>query len=1174
MLFRGRWGSSAALQGVGGFAYSGCVFVAADAGEDRVIYSASDLAAAARCEYALLRSFDARLGRGPDVSTDDELLARTAELGDQHEQRHLDELRQRRDVEEITVIGRPQYTVAGLTAAAEQTMRAIERRAPVIYQAAMFDGRFVGFADFLILEDSADGPRYRLRDTKLARSVKVEALLQLAAYAETLATAGVPVAPEVDLILGDGTAASYPIDELLPVYRPRRQALQRLLDAHLAAGAAVSWEDDEIRACFRCSECEVQVRAHDDLLLVAGMRVSQRARLIDAGITTRHDLAGHRGPVPELSKRAVASLTAQARLQIADRADGMPPYEVIDAQPLMVLPDADKGDLFFDFEGDPLWTVDGHEWGLEYLWGVLTVKDDFHPFWAHDRAEERQALTDFLAMVSTRRRRYRGMHIYHYAAYEKSTLLRLAGRYGVGESQVDALLREGVLVDLYPLVRKSIRVGTENYSIKSLEPLYMGNELRSGEVTTATASITEYARYCALRESGRIDDAATVLKEIEDYNRYDCRSTRRLRDWLVARAIDEGVPPRGPVPVSGGAADSAPVTDAPDRVERKLLKFAGDSVEARTPEQTAIAMFAAAKGFHKREDKPFWWGHFDRVNNPVDEWSDNTDVFIAETHEIVADWHTPPKARKPQRHIKLIGELANGALAKTMYALYDPPSPTGLGEDPERRAFGTVTVLECDNPEAPTEVIVCERQPNGGDPHTQVPFALTPGPPISTKPLQEAIAAAAATVADGLPNLRADAMTDLLLRRPPRTISGDPLPREGTAAETITGALLDLDSSYLAVHGPPGTGKTFTCAQVVATLVNRHGWRIGVVAQAHAVVENLFAGVINAGVAGTQVGKKLQTVSAGWTELGKDDYADFIAQPGGCVVGGTAWDFVSDNKIAADSLDLLVVEEAGQFSLANTIAVSRAARNLLLLGDPQQLPQVSQGTHPEPVDGSALDWLVDGHNTLPPERGYFLDLSYRMHPDVCGAVSRLSYDGRLHSQEAVTSARRLDGVAPGVRALVVDHDGNATESPEEAAAIAAAIDDLIGTPWTDEDGTRPLAQEDILVVTPYNAQVVLVRSRLDAAGLTQVRAGTVDKFQGQQAPVVFVSMTASSIGDVPRGIAFLLNRNRLNVAVSRAKYLAVIVRSAELTEYLPGTPDRLVELGAFLALGPCDTPTG
>jgi uncharacterized protein len=246
----------------------------------------------------------------------------------------------------------------------------------------------------------------------------------------------------------------------------------------------------------------------------------------------------------------------------------------------------------------------------------------------------------------------------------------------------------------------------------------------------------------------------------------------------------------------------------------------------------------------------------------------------------------------------------------------------------------------------------------------------------------------------------------------------------------------------------------------------------------------------------------------------------------------------------------------------------------MLLGDPQQLPQVSQGHHPEPVDASALGWLVDGHRTLPEELGYFLDRSHRMHPAVCQPVSRLSYEGRLHSEESRPAARRLDGQAAGVRVLSVPHDGNSTSSPEEAAEIVAATRLLLGSDWTDEDGTRPLGPGDVLVVAPYNAQVLLLQDYFEAAGLPEVAIGTVDKFQGRQAPVVFVSMTASSIDDVPRGISFLLNRNRLNVAVSRAKYLSIIVRSEALTEYLPATPDRLIELGAFLSLAPCDTETG
>jgi uncharacterized protein len=293
------------------------------------------------------------------------------------------------------------------------------------------------------------------------------------------------------------------------------------------------------------------------------------------------------------------------------------------------------------------------------------------------------------------------------------------------------------------------------------------------------------------------------------------------------------------------------------------------------------------------------------------------------------------------------------------------------------------------------------------------------------------------------------------------------------------------------------------------------------------------------------------------------------------VIGGTAWDFANGNRVPPGSLDLLVIEEAGQFCLANTIAVAPAATNLLLLGDPQQLPQVSQGTHPEPVDASALGWLVDGRHTLPDELGYFLDRSHRMHPELCAAVSRLSYNGRLRSVEQTTAARRLDGFEPGVHVLALDHDGNSTDSREEAEAIVAAITALLGSAWTDEHGTRPLTAADVLVVTPYNAQVVLLRRLLDEAGLHEVQAGTVDKFQGRQAPVVFISMVASSIAEVPRGISFLLNRNRLNVAVSRAKYAAVIVRSAMLTEYLPSTPAGLVELGAFLAMSSagCDKPT-
>ncbi|KGM00662.1 DEAD/DEAH box helicase, partial [Cellulomonas cellasea] len=460
---------------------------------------------------------------------------------------------------------------------------------------------------------------------------------------------------------------------------------------------------------------------------------------------------------------------------------------------------------------------------------------------------------------------------------------------------------------------------------------------------------------------------------------------------------------------------------------------------------------------------------------------------------------------------------------------------------------------------------------------------------------------------------------DLLRRVPPRTRSGAPLPAPDRAegggpryVEAITAALLDLDDSYLAVQGPPGTGKTYTGARVVAALVAR-GWRVGVVAQSHAVVENMLHALVAAGVGPDRIGKKPSEATdpgVPWRHLRTDaQFAALLAGPAagaggtpdafppaggggvhgdggsaagtGAVVGGTAWDLTSTGRVPRGSLDLLVVDEAGQLSLADTVACSVAARRLLLLGDPQQLPQVSQGVHPEPVDRSALGWLTDGHDTLPPHLGYFLAETWRLHPALCAAVSRLSYEGRLTSVPAAAE-RSLDGVAPGVHRVRVEHEGNAVASVEEAAAVVRLVRDLVGRRWRDPSAhapasavDRPLEAHDVLVVAPFNAQVWTVRRALDAAGLTATRVGTVDRFQGQEAPVVVLTTAASSPDDVPRGLEFLLDRNRVNVAVSRAQWCAFVVRADRLTDHLPSTPEALAQLGAFVGL--CEgapTPAG
>jgi uncharacterized protein len=1136
--------------------------------DDQVIYSASDLAAASRCEYALLRRFDAKLGRGPKLEVEeDDMLARTAELGDEHERRTLDELTARHG-DGVVRIGRPSYTLAAFRAAARATAEAFERRPAVVYQAALLDGRFVGLADFVVLSHTAAGDRYQVLDTKLARHAKIEALLQIAGYADALRTIGVPVAPTAGLILGDQSVVEYPVDDLIPVYRQQRDQLQALLDHHLGSGEPVAWADPSVRACMRCEFCVPNVVDDDDLLLVAGMRMTQRGTLMAEDISTVADLAASTGTVDGMAASTVAGLRTQARLQVLERDTGVPQFEIADAEALGALPATDPGDLFFDFEGDPLWTDDGVMWGLEYMWGVLETGGKFRPMWAEDRRTERNAFVDFLEMVRRRRNRYPGMHIYHYAPYERSTLLRLASRYGVGEDEVDDLLRADVLVDLFPIVRSSLRVGAPSYSLKALEPLYMGSELRSGEVTNAAASITQYERYRTLRDDGRDDEAAGVLKEIRDYNEYDCRSTRRLRDWLLLRAFECGVTHLTRPAAAGEAVPPL------DETAQALCDFAGDGLSSdRTREQKAAALLNAARGYYQRERKPYWWAHFQRLNHPADEWGDTSGVFLVEDAVVEEAWHKPPRKQKRRRHVRLAGVLQGGMLDGRPQALYDRPAPPGLDDEhPDRRAAHDVTVLETTEVDGvPVEVLVEELEPDGGQ-FTHLPMALTPAKPIRTAKLEEAIeelaADAASTVRDG--RLPRCAVTDILCRATPTTRTGGDLPRHDDDVTSITAALLDLDRSYVAVHGPPGTGKTYTAARVIKALVNDHGWCVGVVAQSHSVVAHLLNKIVDAGVDPTLVAKKPghdAQATDRFHVIRDDEYAAFLDTHSACVIGGTAWDFANDGRVAPSRLDLLTIDEAGQFSLGNTIAVARSARNILLLGDPQQLGQVSTGSHPEPVDHSALGWLMAGHDVLPAEYGYFLEQTHRMHPDVCRVVSALSYDNRLVAH-AKTAARTLAGHAPGVRTLSVDHQGRSTASVEEATVIVAEIANLIGGEWSDEEGSRKLQQSDVLVVAPYNAQVLQLRAQLEAARLSNVLVGTVDKLQGREAPVVFISMTASAIDDIPRGMPFLLNRNRLNVAISRAEYLAVIVRSPLLTEYLPSTPAGLVDLGAFLSLAP------
>ena len=1177
--------------------------------EHRLIWSASDLKAAADCEFAWLRQIDAKLGRCELVEDPrDAMLERAAALGDAHEARTLEAYRQQYGAGVVEIARASSADAQALARAVGQTHEALaDPTARVVFQAAFAADDFVGFADFLVRD--AEGA-WCVQDTKLARVARVTALMQLAAYVDQLDAQGFARADAVDLLLGDGSTSTHAVSDLLPLFEVRRARLRALVDdRRIDSGAtteAIRWGDPRgelaVRACGRCAACEAEVVAHRDLLLVAGMRPATRDRLRDAGIETIDRLAGDAAKPARMSDETWLRLRTQARLQVLTERDdpAVPRFEVVNPSALGAMPRPDVGDIFFDFEGDPLYSearLDGRvAWGIDYLFGWVDMREQYTSLWAHDLDSEREALERFCDVVALRRRANPHMHIYHYAPYEPTHLAAMAARHGVREAEVDRLLREEVFVDLYPIVKNAVRVGSRSYSIKKLEPLYMGDEVRTQDVQRGDDSIIRYVEARQHAAAGRDAAAQQILDDLADYNRYDCVSTRRLRDWLVERARESRALPAAPDERHGDAYEPSPRATAlvaraeTLREQRQTAAPSGASSDdgSAVRDEAALRLAAAAIDYYPREARAFWQAHFERLREPASLWGETRDVVVIDVRrsDLIDDWHTPSGSRVHRRRIEIRGSVAPGTRLRQgarPFALYPAPAPF-----PNEASNRWIHVPhEVEVVEVLDDGAVIDEYAVAGQTWHELPIALTPSPPPPAGAQQGAIN----EWADGLlrgENLVAaadgafpiDPATDILRGLRADHHSGRVVSSAiGSDIDAIVFSLLSVPT-YVAVQGPPGTGKTYVGSHVIARLVNDHGWKVGVVAQSHAVVENMLDRVVAAGVPAAGVGKVLKggerADEKAFTVLPRNGLAAFQqAKSKGYVIGGTAWDFANVTRVGRRALDLLVVDEAGQFSLASTVAVSMSARRLLLLGDPQQLPQVSQGTHPAPIDTSALGWLMQGEPVLPPGHGYFLAQTWRLHPEVARPVSELSYNRKLRAREG-TQLRSIEGIAPGVHSVPVEHRGNATESVEEAEEVLRVVRDAVGRAFTDisiDDDqvatpldARPLTQHDIIVVAPYNAQQQLVEQTLARGGFPDVRVGTVDKFQGQEAAVAIMTLGASSGRDAPRGPEFLLLQNRLNVGISRAKVAAFVVHSPGLLDDLPFQAESVARLSAFARL--------
>ena len=1116
------------------------------------MFSASDVANFLACHHLLTLDLAQAAGKIKKPFFYDPSVELLRELGARHEQAYLSHLiDQGLDVANI----RRDLPWAEGTA---QTADALRRGVSVIYQATFQNGPWHGRSDFLIRvpKPSQLGPwSYEPLETKLARSTKAGALVQLCFYADLLSQIQGVQPDWVHTALGSGTEAEkYHLEQYIAYFRKVKR------DFEAAYNQLPNSYPEPVEHCDVCSWstlCDKRRHTDDDLSLVPGTTRNQRKVLVTHGVTTVASLAAFNlGPKPKvdgIGSTALVRIYNQARLQVEARTQDELLYELLEpTEPnigLAALPPPSAGDVFLDLEGDPF----AFQTGLEYLMGVLTVPEQrggepsYQGLLSFDRTNEKDAFSKFIALVMERWQKHSGMHVYHYAAYEPTQIKRMAGQHGICIDEVDQLLKARIFVDLYRVVRQGVRASVESYSIKKIEELYKFK--RAAPARDSVLALQAFASALALGDPH--DVPADILRSIESYNRDDCFSAWHLRAWLEQRRLELETKtgtalPRPTFKQEEEEKLSPEIQQVRALMERLTSGLPADETEW-TPEHRAVWLLAQMLEYHRREDKSAWWEYFRQCDLTDDE--------------VVED----KNALGCLKYVGPIGQVKRSIVHRYSF----PPQDHSIDRarqvhDPKTRASaGTVVAIDDLN-----GTIDIKRGTASAVPH---PPALIPQNVLGAEAQHDSLMRLGIWVAEnGISGPGPfQAARDLLLRHPLRISLANLENMFGRNEEMTKAARQEMRSlcaqpSVLPLQGPPGSGKSYTGARMIAELV-RCGHRIGITAVSHKVISNLLQYACSAARAdniqlnAVQKANETDGCADRMVEQVSENEEVFDALRSRTirVVAGTPWLWARGDM--TDSVDVLFVDEAGQMSLADVLAISQAAKSFVLLGDPQQLNQPQQGVHPPGVDVSALAHLLNGRATIEPEKGLFLKETWRLHPDICAFTSELFYDARLTARpenrnQRLNTKRPLDGT--GLRYIPVRHNGNQSESPEEVEKVSELINNLLasGATWTDKTGGQaPLKLEDILVVAPYNAQVSALAKALPVGA----RVGTVDKFQGQQAPIVIYSMTTSSPEDAPRGMEFLYSLNRLNVAISRAQCVAVIVASPALFQVECKTPRQI-----------------
>jgi len=996
---------------------------------------------------------------------------------------------------------------------------------------------------------------YMALDTKLSRETKAGSLMQLCLYSEMLCEIQGVMPDEMFVVTpGEELEAKagfneecYRVDDYQAYYRLVRS---KLLDA-LGNVQAYPEPVGHCDVCRWWESCNQKRHDDDHLSLVANITRSQRKDLEKIGVSTMKDLSSV--DVSEFKKlpsgtnlKSLELSKEQARVQVEAREGGaliseFMPFE--DGRGLSRLPEPSPGDIFFDIEGDRF--VGRH--GLEYLFGLTYMENNdqkYQGFWATKPTQERTAFRELVEFLLERKKQYPDFHIYHYAAYETGAVKRLAQRYSLYEEEIDNLLRANKFIDLYGIVRQGIRASVEKYSIKDLEA-FTGYERKIdlGEMITHKRSLEHNL------ELSRFSDITDEMKEaVRIYNQDDTDSTYVLRNWLEAKR-DEAIAAGNEI-----LRPEVVIEEEQELNERdqKLLDIKNGLIEnidfekELGPEDEARILLGNLASFYRREEKVAFWELF----------------RLKEMNE--AELLLDKSGISDLRLVKRIEPTGRGTVYTDVYSYPYQEVDFRTGDDIYECSGNKVGTLQEYNPYERTLTVKKMKASNDIHPKAVYRFSI-----VKATALEESsIKICEEIIENGMGGNKHKAIKDILLHRLPDTTAPIVLPEESNILNHAYDIVDTLNISYLPIQGPPGAGKSFTGSHLIEHLLKK-GMKVGVSAISHKVINGLLSSTKKLVGDDCVVIQKVSdtNVDYDYTVTKKNDECESLANgPDPVLIGGTSWLFARDGM--EESLDYLFVDEGGQLSLANLLSISRAAKNLVILGDCQQLEQPIQAAHPDGADLSALEFIQGEHSTIPKEKGLFLDKTYRLHPGICAFNSEMFYENRLASTKGndVQVVAGPEGLAP-LMYKEVNHQGNSNYSLEEVEFINELVSKLVGIEHkyslfnhkTKEVETSVLSLNDIMVIAPYNAQVQRLKDKLPDG----VEIGTVDKFQGREAPVVIYSVTTSSPEDAPRGMDFLYSQSRLNVASSRAQCSFIMVANSEIFEPGAKSPSQMKLANAY-----------